>query len=581
MSDTELPKGHILLVDDSTGLLAALSEFLSEEGYEVGAAENPQKALDLAEEKVFDLVVTDIRMPNMSGIELVGRLKMANPEIEAILITGFGSKESILDALRLGVYDYIEKPFDITELLKSIVNCMEAVQLRLRVDHLVQNLDKNRRDLEQTIADQASEFGQRMQCFEQIEEIARRIEDAVDSIQRSNERIRINLASCKKQRHIYTSEVAQLVATGSRETKSIARQVSNLEAIAGDVTDSVRAKHTPPKTSYREKTPPPQSAPLPTTPTPGVRVEDPKKEAVVDGLYTEMQDFVESLVADADAGTPARIETAQQLIERVLHLGDGIESLYRKAMYHAQEIGDWDLQSAVVTHSVNVAIYSMKLGLGLDAEPEKLARLGIAGLVHDVGMAFLTPDLYTKDRFEKNDLKQLQEHPLKGAEYLLEKGEDWRWLAEIVLQEHEREDGSGYPYGLQRNQIQKEAKIIGIVDTYEGITRTRPGRRNLQPPEAVREITQTNRKKFERSILRALLHELSAFPIGTVVKLNSGAIVRVQETDPVYPLRPIVQVLFDTEGRLVRGEKRIALRDKPILHITSVVLDNELPGNPR
>jgi HD-GYP domain-containing protein (c-di-GMP phosphodiesterase class II) len=129
---------------------------------------------------------------------------------------------------------------------------------------------------------------------------------------------------------------------------------------------------------------------------------------------------------------------------------------------------------------------------------------------------------------------------------------------------------------LRGDQIREEAKIIGIVDTYEGITRARPGRRGLLPPEAVKEITQNYRRKFGRPILRALLQELSAFPIGSVVRLNSGAIVRVVETDGDYPLRPVVDSLFDTDGRPVRKEQRIALRDNPMLYILGVVLDSEL-----
>ena len=72
--------------------------------------------------------------------------------------------------------------------------------------------------------------------------------------------------------------------------------------------------------------------------------------------------------------------------------------------------------------------------------------------------------------------------------------------------------------------------------------------------EAVKEITQTYRKKFSRRMLRALLHELSAFPIGSVVRLNSGAIVMVVETDSAFPLRPVVRTLYDAEGRRVTSD---------------------------
>jgi HD-GYP domain-containing protein (c-di-GMP phosphodiesterase class II) len=225
----------------------------------------------------------------------------------------------------------------------------------------------------------------------------------------------------------------------------------------------------------------------------------------------------------------------------------------------------------VVTHSVNVAIFAMKLGEGLNYAPSRLASLGTAALVHDVGMVSLPDEIYTKEVLDPSEQKALRNHPVKGAEYLSNLDEQDAWLAEVALHEHEREDGSGYPSGLKGHQIREEAKIIGLVDTYAGLVQSRPDRRGLTPFDAVKEITQTHRKRFHPRILRALLQKLSAFPIGSLVRLNSGIVGRVSQTFEAYPLRPVVVPLFDADKWPMENATPVSLRENPILHISGVV----------
>ena len=94
----------------------------------MNTASDGAAALEQLQRTPHDLVVTDIRMPNMTGIELLRSIKERYPHVEVILITGYGSKELAAEAQRLGAYDYIEKPFDALELLKTIFNCLERVK---------------------------------------------------------------------------------------------------------------------------------------------------------------------------------------------------------------------------------------------------------------------------------------------------------------------------------------------------------------------------------------------------------------------------------------------------------------------
>ena len=107
---------RILIVDDEPSLCEWLSIALTKEGYEVSSTTIPEEALLLFKKTPYDCVITDIRMPKISGLDLLRELKSLNPEVNVVLITAFASLDSSIGALRGGAQDYILKPFKIREL---------------------------------------------------------------------------------------------------------------------------------------------------------------------------------------------------------------------------------------------------------------------------------------------------------------------------------------------------------------------------------------------------------------------------------------------------------------------------------
>ncbi len=105
--------GKILIVDDDESVREMLAEFLGHLGYQSIVAPNGREALDLLERDHVSLVISDIKMPVMDGIEMVKQIKARYPDVEVILITGFRSDFSWNQAMKLGACDYITKPFNI------------------------------------------------------------------------------------------------------------------------------------------------------------------------------------------------------------------------------------------------------------------------------------------------------------------------------------------------------------------------------------------------------------------------------------------------------------------------------------
>jgi two-component system NtrC family response regulator len=140
----------ILVVDDEKNYLVVLSAFLSEEGYEALTADNAQRALEIVESTDLDLVLTDMKMPSMNGIELLQRIKEKAPDLPVIMMTAYGTVEKAVEAMQLGAFNFIQKPFQ-NETLKQIVDkgvrtysvlkenrrLVQALENRYRFDNIV------------------------------------------------------------------------------------------------------------------------------------------------------------------------------------------------------------------------------------------------------------------------------------------------------------------------------------------------------------------------------------------------------------------------------------------------------------
>jgi len=126
----------ILVVEDNKAELDTLTEVLASSGYDVLPVLSAEKALALSKKESFDLMITDLVLPGINGIELMEKIKQAHPQIETILITGHATVETAIDAMKKGAYDYLVKPIKIKRLRVLIEKAFEVKQARTRVAEL-------------------------------------------------------------------------------------------------------------------------------------------------------------------------------------------------------------------------------------------------------------------------------------------------------------------------------------------------------------------------------------------------------------------------------------------------------------
>ena len=247
------------------------------------------------------------------------------------------------------------------------------------------------------------------------------------------------------------------------------------------------------------------------------------------------------------------------------------DPLFARAI-HKDNPGDY-----TVYHSVNVSIFAIKMAHFMRFSKQNQVEIGIAGLLHDVGMALIPEDIIFKDgKLSRKELSMLRERPLNSFKILRSVGEEYPYLAESALQVYERIDGSGYPMGLQMDEINEYAQIIGLVSVYEALIHSRPQRAKFLHFTAVKEIMKRDKRGFQKKHLKALLNIFSIFPLSSYVRLNSNAIGRVIETYPDYPMRPKLKIIFDSQKQRVLTNRMIDLSKNPLLYITDSVSEDEI-----
>lgn len=220
-------------------------------------------------------------------------------------------------------------------------------------------------------------------------------------------------------------------------------------------------------------------------------------------------------------------------------------------------------------HLLNTAALCAYLCLERFGAGQRLVGLVLASLVHDVGMTLLPPDIFSarEEPLAEEEREALRRHSIESASLVASWDEPLASLTDIVAQEHERLDGSGYPHGLRGEEICLEARILGLVDTYEAMTHRRPYKDHQSPHDAMRSLLNVAPRLFGREVFRLAVRRFTMYPMGSYVELSSserGVVVRPNHDDP---MRPSVFVVGGRRNWRGTPPRVVDLREQKLLHI--------------
>ncbi|MGN1084670.1 MAG: HD-GYP domain-containing protein [Lachnospiraceae bacterium] len=200
-------------------------------------------------------------------------------------------------------------------------------------------------------------------------------------------------------------------------------------------------------------------------------------------------------------------------------------------------------------HSVNVAAISTLIALRAKLPKSKAKEIAIGGLLHDIGYTTVTVDTsgLILEECEEKVRKEVMRHVIYG--YTDVEKKDWlsKTVKDIVLQHHERLDGSGYPFHMKGEHLRQEVRIVSLCDQFDNMVYGK-----LMPRYKVREamdyIMSQAGVKFDFALVQLFMESVAAYPVGTTVITNEGDFAVVVRQNYKFPTRPVIRLLKNAEG---------------------------------
>ena len=201
-------------------------------------------------------------------------------------------------------------------------------------------------------------------------------------------------------------------------------------------------------------------------------------------------------------------------------------------------------------HSVAVCALMIALSRQLGLDDDKTREAGLAGLLHDIGKMAVDLDILNKPgKLTDAEFISVKEHPAAGHRMLLEANGVGEIALDVCLHHHEKMDGSGYPDRLSGDQISLYARMGAVCDVYDAITSNRPYKQGWCPAESLHKMSEWSKGHFDEAVFQAFVMSIGIYPVGTLVRLQSGRLgVVIEQQVGKSLMSPKVRVFFSTKS---------------------------------
>jgi len=503
-----LTTGSVLVVDDDAAALCVLEDLLSMSGFRVFTASEGDQAVRVFSDKHPDLVITDIWMPQLDGLELLKRVRQRDDAVPVILVTGHGDLDNALLALRRGAYDFLLKPINTEILLNAVRKAMEHRRLK-RFER------EYRRLLEDQVAARTEELATTNELLKGILDSSTGVSIVLTDF--DHRVVFWNTGAEKIYGYSDTEMVGSTILKLMPENSAAAQTYDELRNMVMSRSCTVQRN-----------------------------IEQQAK----DGRTLTISLAVSPMV-DASGKISGILGLGQDVTTEVHLNKELIKSL--RQIHKIQNASIFALAKLVESRDGETAFHLKRLQAYCRVLCEKLAGrprfraqmsdqfmedLVQCSVLHDIGKVAI-PDwvLFTPHKFGHDEREIMKEHAITGGlaleEAAGEAGEDASYLfvgRDVAYYHHEHWDGTGYPKGLKGKEIPLAARIVAIADVYDALTTERRYKNAFSHDEAVRVILREKGRKFDPELVDAFLEVESEFCRVRDDLSNSEAFMEIRES---------------------------------------------------
>lgn len=473
---------RILVADDEKVIRDILSDFLSMEGFRVTTVEDGVQALSELENQPYDLVITDLKMPQLGGIELLEEIYNRNYNLISIIMTGFGTVETAIHAMKHGAYDYILKPFKVDEILQIIKRALDK-----------QRLEQENVKLKEVMS--LYKMSEAMTSSLSLENILHIILETARGI------LEADAVSLILEEERDSPDRPQLYSThalAEYEKRDEPFGVMDYEVLFGFFSENPFLLSTGPK-ARRFFAKVPLRRGLSSFLSVPLKIRDQVLGAVNSYAYKRNFRYTEGhakLMIILASRAAQAIENAR--------LFENLQRTFRETIQGL--VSTLEAKDKYTSgHSRRVTEFAVMIAHALKLSPLETERVEWGGLLHDIGKIGIRLEALNKpEKITQQEHEMFKDHTVMGKQ-IIESIHFLRDIIPLVYYHHEWFNGAGYPDGIRGEDIPLGARILAVADSYDAMISDRPYRKAMSPAEAIAELKRFSGTQFDPHVVEVFI----------------------------------------------------------------------------